>query len=148
MIRGAFETRSEGGRGISGARRGLVRRAVLHIVISRDARGVPSVSLSGAGEGAPGHAAPGFIKRGTPLLPGWLGFILPTMAVFSPDELDVVVTDCGDGTWEWEICRQGEPLAARMRDGPFKSHDVAVKAGEIALREFFELLEFAQQDDA
>jgi hypothetical protein len=70
------------------------------------------------------------------------------MAVFSPDELHVVVTDCGDGTWEWEICHQGEPLAARMRDGPFKSHDVAVKVGEIALREFFELLEFAQQDDA
>jgi hypothetical protein len=47
-----------------------------------------------------------------------------------------------------EICRQGESLAARMRDGPFKSRDVAIRAGEVALREFFELLEFAQQNDA
>jgi hypothetical protein len=73
---------------------------------------------------------------------------LPTMAVFSSDEFHVVVTDCGDGTWEWEICRKGEPLAARMRDGPFKSHDVALRAGEIALRDFLELLEFAPQGDA
>jgi hypothetical protein len=45
------------------------------------------------------------------------------MAAPLRDELHIIVTDCGDGTWEWEICGQGEPLAARMRDGPFKSQD-------------------------
>ena len=60
---------------------------------------------------------------------------------------DVVVTDCGDGTWEWEIYCGGKPLPVRMRDGPFKSHDVALRAGEIALREFLELLEFAPQNE-
>jgi len=58
------------------------------------------------------------------------------------------VTECGDGTWEWEICRQGEPLSVRMRDGPFKSQEVALAAGKVALREFLELLEFAQENDA
>jgi hypothetical protein len=68
------------------------------------------------------------------------------MAAFSSDDLEVIVTEYGDGIWEWEICRQGEPLPARMRDGPFKSHDVALEAGKIALQEFLELLEFEQQD--
>jgi len=44
--------------------------------------------------------------------------------------------------------RQGEPLAARMRDGPFKSQEVALAAGKVALREFLELLEFGQENDA
>ena len=70
------------------------------------------------------------------------------MAAPLRDELGVVVTDCGDGTWEWEICRQGEPLAARMRDGPFKSEEIALAAGKVALREFLELLEFGQENDA
>ena len=69
------------------------------------------------------------------------------MSALLRDELHVVVTDCGDGTWEWEICRRGEPLAARMRDGPFKSQKVALAAGKIALREFLELLESEQQRD-
>jgi hypothetical protein len=69
------------------------------------------------------------------------------MAALSPDELEVIVTEYGDGIWEGEICRQGEPLPARMRGGPFKSHDVALQAGKIALREFLELLEFEQEDD-
>jgi hypothetical protein len=47
-----------------------------------------------------------------------------------------------------EICRQGEPLPARMRDGPFKSQEVAIAAGKVALREFLELLEFGQENDA
>jgi hypothetical protein len=64
------------------------------------------------------------------------------------DEFHVVVTDCGDGTWEWEICRQGQPLPVRMRDGPFKSHDVALAAGKIALREFIGLLESQPDSDA
>ncbi len=70
------------------------------------------------------------------------------MAAPLRDELHVVVTDCGDGTWEWEICRRGEPLPARMRDGPFKSQGVALAAGQVALREFLELLEFGQENDA
>ncbi len=70
------------------------------------------------------------------------------MSALLRDELHVVVTDCGDGTWEWEIYRRGEPLAARMRDGPFKSQEVALAAGEVALREFLELLEFGQESDA
>jgi hypothetical protein len=64
------------------------------------------------------------------------------------DELHIVVTECGNGIWEWEICRQGEPLAARMRDGPFKSQEVALAAGKVALREFLELLEFGHENDA
>jgi hypothetical protein len=80
------------------------------------------------------------------LLSGRPALILPSMAALSPDELQVVVTEYGDGIWEWEICRKGEPLPARMRDGPFKSYDVALQAGKIALQEFLELLEFEQQD--
>jgi hypothetical protein len=70
------------------------------------------------------------------------------MANLLHDELHVVVTDCGDGTWEWEICRRGEPLPGRMRDGPFKSQEIALAAGQVALREFLELLEFGQENDA
>ncbi len=64
------------------------------------------------------------------------------------DELYIVVTDCGHGIWEGEICRQGEPLAARMRDGPFKSREIALAAGNVALGEFLELLESGQENDA
>ena len=70
------------------------------------------------------------------------------MATLLRDELHIVVTECGDGTWEWEICRQGEPLSVRMRDGPFKSEEVALAAGKIALLEFLELLESEQESDA
>jgi hypothetical protein len=58
----------------------------------------------------------------------------------SLDDFDVVATDCGDGTWEWEIYRLGKPLPVRMRDGPFKSPDVALSSGQVALREFLTLL--------
>jgi len=70
------------------------------------------------------------------------------MAALLRYELHVVVTDCGDVIWEWEICRRGEPLAARMRDGPFKSQEIALAAGKVALQEFLELLEFGQENDA
>jgi hypothetical protein len=60
------------------------------------------------------------------------------MAALLRDELHIVVTECGNDIWEWEICRQGEPLPARMRDGPFKSQEVALAAGKIALREFLQ----------
>src|SRR6266498_239113 len=45
------------------------------------------------------------------------------MSALLRDEPHIVVTDCGNGIWEWEICRQGQPLPARMRDGPFKSEE-------------------------
>jgi hypothetical protein len=64
------------------------------------------------------------------------------------DELHVVVTDCGNGIWEWEICRRGQPLPARMRDGPFESQVAALAAGKIALREFVDLLEFQPESDS
>ena len=70
------------------------------------------------------------------LLSGRLAFILPDMAALSSDELDVIVTEYGDGIWEWEMCRQGEPLPARMRDGPFKSLDVALEVEKLRSRSF------------
>ncbi len=62
------------------------------------------------------------------------------MAALLRDELHIVVTEYGNGIWEWEICRRGEPLSVRMRDGPFGSEEVALAAGKIALCEFLELL--------
>ena len=75
------------------------------------------------------------------------GHILLSMAALLRDELHIVVTECGNGIWEWEICRQGEQLPARMRDGPFGSEEAALAAGKVALREFLELLESEQQRD-
>ena len=69
------------------------------------------------------------------------------MAAMLHDELHIVVTECGNGIWEWEICCRGEPLSVRMRDGPFGSEEVAVAAGKIALCEFLELLESEQERD-
>ena len=69
------------------------------------------------------------------------GHILLSMAALLRDELYIVITECGNDIWEWEICRQGEPLPARMRDGPFGSEEAALAAGKTALREFLELLE-------
>ncbi len=63
------------------------------------------------------------------------------------DELHIVVTEYGNGIWEWEICYQGEPLSVRMRDGPFGSEEAALAAGKIALRELLELLESEQESD-
>jgi hypothetical protein len=71
-----------------------------------------------------------------------------SMPTLLRDELQIVVTEYGNGIWEWEICRRGEPLSARMRDGPFRSEEVALAAGKVALREFLELLEFEQESDA
>jgi hypothetical protein len=71
------------------------------------------------------------------LLSGRPALILPSMAALSPDELEVVVTEYGDGIWEWDICRKGEPLPARMRDGPFKSYDVAYRPEKLRSRSFW-----------
>ena len=70
------------------------------------------------------------------------------MATLLRDEFHIVVTESGTGIWEWEICRQGEPLPARMRDGPFGSEEAALAAGKNALWEFLELLESEQENDA
>jgi hypothetical protein len=53
---------------------------------------------------------------------------------------------CGNGIWEWEIRRRDN--RSRRRCGTaFKSHDAALEAGKIALREFVELLELQPESD-
>jgi hypothetical protein len=49
--------------------------------------------------------------------------------------------------WEWEILRDEKPLAARLREGPFKSERTAMAAGAVALREFLDLLKIEHGDD-
>jgi hypothetical protein len=49
--------------------------------------------------------------------------------------------------WEWEILRDGEPLAARLRQGPFKTEGIAMAHGTVALHEFLKLLKRAQDDE-
>jgi hypothetical protein len=50
-----------------------------------------------------------------------------------------------DGTWEWEIYRNGAPLPARLRQNSFYSEYIAKASGEKALREFLSAL--AQEVD-
>jgi hypothetical protein len=38
--------------------------------------------------------------------------------------------------WGWEICRDGEPLPARLREEGFKTEYTATAAGRAALRDF------------
>jgi len=38
--------------------------------------------------------------------------------------------------WSWEICRDGEPLPARIRESGFKTEHTATLAGKVALRDF------------
>jgi hypothetical protein len=52
----------------------------------------------------------------------------------------------GPEQWDWEILRDDEPVAARMRDGPFKSERAALASGTAALREFLVLLQKEQDD--
>jgi hypothetical protein len=42
--------------------------------------------------------------------------------------------------WSWEVCRDGEPLSARLRDEGFKTEHTATMAGRVALRAFLEEL--------
>jgi hypothetical protein len=56
------------------------------------------------------------------------------------DEYRVVVTRRHVASWEWEIYRNGEPLPARVRDGPYKSVRTAESVGSVALREFLQAL--------
>jgi hypothetical protein len=55
------------------------------------------------------------------------------------DKFHVVVTRRGPN-WEWELCHNGEPLPARVREGSYESLRTAKLAGGIALREFAEAL--------
>ena len=43
--------------------------------------------------------------------------------------------------WEWEIYRNGEPMAVRLRGGNHSSKSSAERAGARALREFLRALE-------
>jgi hypothetical protein len=38
--------------------------------------------------------------------------------------------------WAWEICRDGEPLPARIRERGFKTEHTARLAAKVALRDF------------
>jgi hypothetical protein len=38
--------------------------------------------------------------------------------------------------WSWEICRDGEPLPARLREDGYKTEHTATAAGRFALRLF------------
>jgi hypothetical protein len=38
--------------------------------------------------------------------------------------------------WAWEICRDGEPLPARIRETGFKTEHTAKLAARVALRDF------------
>jgi hypothetical protein len=56
------------------------------------------------------------------------------------DKVHLVVTQRRVALWEREIYRNGEPLPARVRDGPSKTARAAEVAGRAALREFLEAL--------
>jgi hypothetical protein len=56
----------------------------------------------------------------------------------------VVVTERGPSSWEWEICRDGQPLPVPLRDGFYKSKTTAGAAGRVAIREFLEALDREQ----
>jgi hypothetical protein len=38
--------------------------------------------------------------------------------------------------WSWEICRDGEPLPAQLREDGYKTEHTATAAGRVALRDF------------
>jgi hypothetical protein len=38
--------------------------------------------------------------------------------------------------WGWELCRDGEPLPARIQESGFKTEHTATLAGKVALRDF------------
>jgi hypothetical protein len=38
--------------------------------------------------------------------------------------------------WAWEICRDGEPLPARIRESGFKTEHTARLAAKVALKDF------------
>jgi hypothetical protein len=54
------------------------------------------------------------------------------------EQYTVVVTRSGGplSAWEWEICRNGQPLPARVWKRGFKSEHTAKLSGNVALRDF------------
>jgi hypothetical protein len=48
----------------------------------------------------------------------------------------VVQRNGNSAAWAWEICRNGKPLAVRLRDGGFKSESTAAASGKVALQDF------------
>jgi hypothetical protein len=58
------------------------------------------------------------------------------------DEYSVVVVQKGRFPilWEWDIYRDGQPLAVRFRDGNFRQESTAEAAGKVALRKFLQAL--------
>jgi hypothetical protein len=42
------------------------------------------------------------------------------------------------GPWRWEICRDGQPLPARLREEGFATEYTATMAGRVALRDFLQ----------
>jgi hypothetical protein len=62
------------------------------------------------------------------------------------DTYHVAVTQSGyaPARWEWEICRNAQPLPVRLREGDFRSERTARAAGNLALREFLEALDREQ----
>jgi hypothetical protein len=46
--------------------------------------------------------------------------------------------------WAWEICRDGEPLPARIRESGFKTEHTARLAAKVALRDFLSGLSVEQ----
>jgi hypothetical protein len=64
----------------------------------------------------------------------------------SKDEYSVLVQRAQSlARWEWEIYRNGRPLAVRLREGNFGSEITARELGKVAIREFLEAL--ARQQD-
>jgi len=67
---------------------------------------------------------------------------MPMGRPHSKDEYSVVVVQRGESRacWEWEIYRNGRPLAVRLREGNFGSETTAKELGKVALRELLEAL--------
>ena len=60
----------------------------------------------------------------------------------------LVLKDNHPKPWGWEICRDGQPLPARLKENGFKSEHTATLAGNVVLRDFLEglAIEIAKPD--
>jgi hypothetical protein len=60
--------------------------------------------------------------------------------MFEADRYTLVVRARRSGIhpqpWGWEICRDGNPLPARLREAEFRTEHTATLVGKIALRDF------------
>ena len=48
-------------------------------------------------------------------------------------------------SWAWEICRDGEPLPARIRESGFKTEHTAKLAAKVALRGYQQHMRCVEQ---